>query len=86
MHNTLEAAVYGIPVFFGPEIHKHREVRELCQHSAGFILHTEGELSMLISRFDDPMEAQLLSERAKAYFATQRGATKTILSALFPKE
>jgi len=86
VHNTLEAAVYGIPVFFGPEIHKHREVRELCQHDAGFILHTESELSMLISRFDDPMEAQLLSERAKAYFATQRGATKTILSALFPKE
>ena len=86
MHNTLEAAVYGIPVFFGPEIHKHREVRELCQHDVGFILHTESELSMLISRFDDPMEAQLLSERAKAYFAMQRGATKTILSALFPKE
>ena len=86
VHNTLEAAVYGIPVFFGPEIHKHREVRELCQHDAGFILHTERELSMLISRFDDSMEAQLLSERAQAYFATQRGATKTILSALFPKE
>jgi len=86
VHNTLEAAVYGIPVFFGPEIHKHREVRELCQHSAGFILHTEGELSTLISRFDDPMEAQRLSERSQAYFATQRGATKTILSALFPKE
>jgi len=86
VHNTLEAAVYGIPVFFGPEIHKHREVRELCAEEVGFVLHTQAELSMLIARFDQSQEAEAVASRARDYFAAQRGATKTILSALFPEE
>ena len=86
VHNTLEAAVYGIPVFFGPEIHKHREVRELCTEELGFVLHTQSELSKLIARFDQSQEARAVASRARDYFATQRGATKTILKALFPEE
>lgn len=86
VHNTLEAAVYGIPVFFGPEIHKHREVRELCTEEVGFVLHTQAELAKLIARFDQSQEARAVSSRARDYFATQRGATKTILKALFPEE
>ena len=85
VHNTLEAAVYGIPVFFGPEIHKHREVRELCAEEVGFVLHTQAELAKLIARFDQSQEAEAVTSRARDYFATQRGATKTILSALFPE-
>ena len=86
VHNTLEAAVYGIPVFFGPEIHKHREVRELCTEEVGFVLHTQAELAKLIARFDQSQEARAVASRARDYFATQRGATKTILKALFPEE
>ena len=86
VHNTLEAAVYGIPVFFGPEIHKHREVRELCTEEVGFVLHTQAELAKLIARFDQSQEARAVASRARDYCATQRGATKTILKALFPEE
>ena len=85
VHNTLEAAVYGIPVFFGPEIHKHREVRELCAQEVGFVLHSQEELAEFIVRFDREEETKALAVRSEAYFAAQRGATKTILGALFPE-
>jgi len=67
------------------EIHKHREVRELCAEEVGFVLHTQAELSKLIARFDQSQEAEAVASRARGYFATQRGATKTILGALFPE-
>ena len=86
VHNTLEAAVYGIPVFFGPEIHKHREVRELVARSSGFILHDQAELAQLLDRFSSLEECQALRTRTEAYFAEERGATEAILSDLFPEE
>ncbi|MFC2630058.1 MAG: 3-deoxy-D-manno-octulosonic acid transferase, partial [Porphyromonas sp.] len=86
VHNTLEAAVYGIPVFFGPEIHKHREVRELVARASGFILHDQDELAQLLDRFSSLEECQALRTRTEAYFAEERGATEAILSDLFPEE
>ena len=36
IHNVLEAAVYGIPVLFGPKYHKFKEARELLKVGGGF--------------------------------------------------
>lgn len=36
IHNTLEAAVYGIPVLFGPRYHKFKEARDLISVGGGF--------------------------------------------------
>ena len=86
VHNTLEAAVYGIPVFFGPEIHKHREVRELVRRSSGFILHDRAELSQLLQRFSSEEECKALEARTRAYFSEECGATAAILSDILPSE
>ena len=85
VHNTLEAAVYGVPVFFGPEIHKHREVRELVHRASGFVLHDGEELAQLLRRFSSEEECKALEERTRAYFAEECGATATILSDLAPE-
>ena len=85
VHNTLEAAVYGVPVFFGPEIHKHREVRELVHRASGFVLHDEDELAQLLLRFSSEEECKALEARTRAYFAEECGATATILSDLAPE-
>lgn len=85
VHNTLEAAVYGVPVFFGPEIHKHREVRELVHRASGFVLHDGGELAQLLLRFSSEEECKALEARTRAYFAEECGATATILSDLAPE-
>lgn len=36
IHNTLEAAVYGIPVLFGPRYHKFKEAKDLIAVGGGF--------------------------------------------------
>ncbi|WP_337942402.1 glycosyltransferase N-terminal domain-containing protein [Parabacteroides sp.] len=36
IHNTLEAAVYGIPVLFGPRYQKFKEARDLIKVGGGF--------------------------------------------------
>ena len=86
VHNTLEAAVYGIPVFFGPEIHKHREVLELVRRSSGFILHDRAELSQLLQRFSSEEECKALEARTRAYFREECGATAAILGDILPSE
>ena len=86
VHNTLEAAVYGVPVFFGPEIHKHREVRELVHRASGFVLHDGEELAQLLRRFSSEEECKALEGRTRAYFAEECGATATILADLAPQD
>ena len=86
VHNTLEAAVYGVPVFFGPEIHKHREVRELVHRASGFVLHDGEELAQLLRRFSSEEECKALEGRTCAYFAEECGATATILADLAPQD
>ncbi|WP_299319349.1 glycosyltransferase N-terminal domain-containing protein [uncultured Porphyromonas sp.] len=83
VHNTLEAAVYGIPVFFGPEVHKHREVRELIQRGLGFVLHSEEDFAALLQRFDDEAACREVAQQLEHFFAEQRGATEQLLSELF---
>ena len=83
VHNTLEAAVYGIPVFFGPEVHKHREVRELIQRGLGFVLHSEEDFAALLQRFDDEATCREVAQQLERFFAEQRGATEQLLSELF---
>ena len=83
VHNTLEAAVYGIPVFFGPEVHKHREVRELIQRGLGFVLHSEEDFAALLQRFDDEAACRDVAQQLEHFFAEQRGATEQLLSELF---
>ena len=36
IHNTLEAAVYGIPVLYGPKYHKFKEAKDLIKVGGGF--------------------------------------------------
>ena len=83
VHNTLEAAVYGIPVFFGPEVYKHREVRELIRRGLGFVLHSEEDFAALLQRFDDEAACREVAQQLEQFFAEQRGATEQLLSELF---
>ena len=55
IHNTLEAAVYGIPVLFGPRYRKFREARDLIKVGGGFSVASKDE-------FNDKMD-ELLTYR-----------------------
>lgn len=79
IHNTLEAAVYGIPVLFGPQYHKFQEARDLllCNGARTFLLYEE--LKEMLDGFF--VNSELLENSGKAagnYVSSMRGATQTI--------
>jgi len=49
IHNTLEAAVYGIPVIFGPNFAKFHEAKELLACGGAFTIDSE---TSFIEQFD----------------------------------
>ena len=51
LHNTLEAAVFGIPVFFGPKYAKFNEAIELVRRQGGFSIQNADEMRRIMERF-----------------------------------
>jgi len=81
IHNTLEAAVWGIPVLFGPKYHKFREAHGLLQAGASFSVNNYKEFK---TRMDEALTNHLaLGKKAKAYVESELGATEVIYKSLF---
>ncbi|HEY8687845.1 MAG TPA: glycosyltransferase N-terminal domain-containing protein [Chitinophagaceae bacterium] len=80
LHNILEAAVYGKPVIFGPEIEKNIEAQELIDRDAGIIIKNALELEKVLNEllYNEP-ELKRRSDAAKNYVYSNAGATKKIM-------
>ena len=53
IHNTLEAAVYGIPVIFGPKYRKFNEAVTLVDKKGGFSISNQEEFTQIIKSLSD---------------------------------
>lgn len=83
IHNTLEAAVYGIPVIFGPKYHKFNEAVTLIKEGGGISINNSSELKGLLdSLINNPTIAQTAGEKALEYVKSQLGATTIIVNEL----
>ena len=84
IHNTLEAAVYGLPVAFGPKYRKFKEARDLIELGVGRSVADEYELKSWFDELksDDEYLARL-SAIAKVYVGKHRGATEKIVQGIF---
>lgn len=84
IHNTLEAAVYGIPVIFGPNHTAFREALGLLDCKGGFTISDAASYDALMARFLSD-EASLLTAGVLAgeYVQSESGATETIFKAIF---
>ena len=81
IHNTLEAATYGIPVIFGPAYHKFSEAVELTRLTAAFPVHDEEELlSTIHQQLKNPELLKTTSEIAGNYVMERVGATSVIMN------
>jgi len=83
IHNVLEAAVYGMPVMFGPNYQKFREARELIQENAAFSIADYSTLQEILKKLltDDDF-LKKTGENARNYVKNNMGATDVILSEL----
>ena len=79
IHNTLEAAVYGVPVVFGPTFQKFREARELIAVGGAFSIDGYESLQL---HLDQLFEDQRAGQAAGAYVRKNTGATEMILKSL----
>ena len=60
-HNTLEAAVYGKPVVFGPNYQKFREAVEMIEAGCAFPVENENDLYLIAQNFLRPDNLRLCS-------------------------
>ena len=80
IHNTLEAAVYGKPVIFGPAHQKFREAIELAQRGGAIPIANAGDCRKAVKNLlDDQQAYRQACESAKKYVWENRGATGIIL-------
>lgn len=84
IHNTLEAATFGLPVSFGPNYKKFREARDLISVGAARSISSAEELEGWFEPLATDGEAlQKASSSARRYTEEQCGATDTIISNIF---
>jgi 3-deoxy-D-manno-octulosonic-acid transferase len=82
LHNTLEAAAFGLPLLFGPRYEKFREARDLVAQGPAFVVTTAAEAqARLQPLLTDPKLRAELGQRARHYVQTEAGATARILRA-----
>lgn len=85
IHNTLEAAVYGIPVIFGPNHKRFREALGLLDCGGGFTYTAPEELDKILEKMlDDENSRQTAGAAADRYVKSQLGATELIIKRLVP--
>ena len=88
LHNTLEAAVHGVPVFFGYDETnaKFREAIELEKTGAGISIKDASELiEKFRSLFEGEEQRQKLGKIASEYVTNNTGATEMIVNYLVDK-
>jgi len=80
IHNTLEAAVFGIPVLFGPNYQRFQEAHELIGIGVSKSIGNSDEFSAAMDSFlksDENLDnARKLSQ---SFFNSKVGATETII-------
>ena len=80
IHNVLEAAVYGIPVIFGPNNKKFREAQHLLVNKGGFEIHSYEDFEQLMDKFlTDEAFLQVSGKAAGNYVKGNAGAMEKIL-------
>ena len=81
IHNTLEAAAWGMPVVFGPNYHKFQEAKELIECGAGLSIKNYEECARALDEFFEKND--VASKAAAEYVASHTGATEIIHNAQF---
>ena len=80
VHNVLEAAVYGIPVLFGPKIENSQEPKELQKRGSGILIRNKKEAyKELRYLFSNDELRKSKKEISLKYIEENLGATEKII-------
>lgn len=83
IHNTLEAAVWNMPVIFGPNNKKFQEAQGLLKSGGGFEINTYEDFEGLMnSMMNDAAFLKQAGDKAGAFVAHLAGATDKVLASV----
>ena len=81
IHNTLEAAAFGLPVIFGPNYEKFKEAKDIIALKAGFTVNSQVELNQVVEQLITDSDFYTAAAASiRHYVEEQQGATATIIS------
>ena len=80
LHNILEAAAFGLPVFFGPHHQKFPEAQSFIDTGIGFVVKNAEQLSEKINALENQDD---LKQKIEAFMQSQSGATDKIVNHSF---
>ncbi|GHT67857.1 3-deoxy-D-manno-octulosonic acid transferase [Bacteroidia bacterium] len=87
IHNTLEAAVYGIPLFFGENYHKFKEAQDLIALGGAFCVKNFVSLQIYLDSFrQNPTQLTQSGEACKNYVQQNVGATQQVCNSIISKK
>ncbi len=85
IHNILEAAVYGIPVIYGPKIQSSNESKELAELGGGIIVNSKSSMYRALRRLlAKEAERIFRGTISKEYIVSNIGAADKIVAYLAP--
>jgi 3-deoxy-D-manno-octulosonic-acid transferase len=85
IHNILEPAVFGIPVFFGPNHTRFNEAIALTNDKSAFAIHQASEMVQILNLLESsPQKYGQLSAKVQAYFNQSKGATGKTMEYIQP--
>ncbi|WP_461151037.1 3-deoxy-D-manno-octulosonic acid transferase [Spirosoma pulveris] len=77
LHNILEAATFGMPLFFGPDYNKYQEAIDLIHEGAAFSISNVAQLTTTFEQqYKNPAEAARISRQ---YVQRNIGATAKVM-------
>ena len=83
IHNILEPAVFGLPIFFGPKFKKFNEAIDLQNLGGAFSFQTENEfLDKINSLIENETALNRVGKIAKDFVGKNIGGTEIIMTAL----
>lgn len=86
IHNVLEPAVFGLPVFFGPVYDKFVEAKALVSRMYAFPISKKEHFNNLLGKLvADDNRRHSMRKAIQAYIAAQTGATRRILDVVGPQ-
>lgn len=83
IHNILEAAVYGIPVIFGPNFKKFREAHQMIEAGGAYTIHNDESFFVLMDEFMQyPEILASAGNQAGSYVANNAGVVDRVMKVL----
>ena len=83
IHNTLEPAVFGVPILIGPKYEKFEEAKRMLQTKGMRRIQKEADVQPIMNELQTATLRKELGAKNKEFILTNRGGTKKIYDFLF---